>query len=627
MKYIKLFFVLLSVGILMSCEKENEDFGADFSISGYAQKGQFIKGATITAYALNDKLLATGESFPSVIKDDLGSFAISAEVTAPYLELKAEGYYFIENTGETSTSPIYLNALASSSQEKININLLTTLTSGRIKKLINEGKSFEVAKKQAERELINIFSFQPESVTLGFEEMNISEDGNSNAILLAVSCLIQEGRNAGEVQKIISDISSEFETKGNLSEKLLQDIFNEYRQVSISDVVRHLITYYNKNGIVDFKIPPFYAMLNKEYSSGFHVISMGENLSTDGYDTDVQGGIKEYYAISYNDFVVESDVDWITAETEELCTNLYMLKIKVSPSTEISGRTGHLHIKSKSGEILYTNTTNQRGNGQRIYIEIGANSPRTKAFNNGDKVNINGQDYELLFDSCFNKYYVDLPKTDNGYGISNVPEMVVAGKNGDVLCATFTYKSEIEEYIYDITEDTELTRISQANSYGASIETVGMGQIPCYAALKGMPGYDLPNPAQVSLKPSCSLITLRFRNENPTATVDIAKVELEFAPDGFLSGEITTCMYPDQAMYDPSYVIPKDEYNNKSNQVVVRNTNKDDKVAFLVHPQTIHTLKCVAYDSNGSQILQVMQDINLDINKGANLNFEFTVKK
>ena len=36
--------------------------------------------------------------------------------------------------------------------------------------------------------------------------------------------------------------------------------------------------------------------------------------------------------------------------------------------------------------------------------------------------------------------------------------MVVAGKNGDVLCATFTYKSEIEEYIYDITEDTELTR-------------------------------------------------------------------------------------------------------------------------------------------------------------------------
>lgn len=114
----------------------------------------------------NDKLLATGESFPSVIKDDLGSFAISAEVTAPYLELKAEGYYFIENTGETSTSPIYLNALASSSQEKININLLTTLTSGRIKKLINEGKSFEVAKNKQKENLLTFFHFSLKALRL-----------------------------------------------------------------------------------------------------------------------------------------------------------------------------------------------------------------------------------------------------------------------------------------------------------------------------------------------------------------------------------------------------------------------------------------------------------------------------
>lgn len=45
MKYIKLFFVLLSVGILMSCEKENEDLSSDFSISGYAQKGQLLNSS------------------------------------------------------------------------------------------------------------------------------------------------------------------------------------------------------------------------------------------------------------------------------------------------------------------------------------------------------------------------------------------------------------------------------------------------------------------------------------------------------------------------------------------------------------------------------------------------------
>ena len=390
MNFVKLIFTLLSIGILMSCEKENKDVISNASIAGYVQKGQFIKGSTISAYALNDKLIATGESFPSVIKDDLGSFAISAEVAAPYLELQAEGYYFVENTGETSTAPIYLNAIVNSLQKKVNINLLTTITSGRIKKLINDGQSFSSAKKQAEKEIMNIFSAYSKDVTIGFEEMNISEDGKSNAVLLAISCLIQEGRNAGEIQKLISDISSDLEADGDLSDKLLNDIFNKNRSVSIPDVVRNLITYYNNNGIDDFKIPPFYAILNKEYSSGFHIISLGDNLSTDGFDMDVQGGTKEYYAISYDNFVTESDVDWITAEITEVCTNLYKLTINVSPSTHVSGRTGHLYIKSKSGEILYTNTTNQRGNGQRIYIELKENSPRSKALTDEDKVNING---------------------------------------------------------------------------------------------------------------------------------------------------------------------------------------------------------------------------------------------
>lgn len=55
-------------------------------------------------------------------------------------------------------------------------------------------------------------------------------------------------------------------------------------------------------------------------------------------------------------------------------------------------------------------------------------SPRSKTLTDEDKVNINGKDYNLLFDNLSNMYYVDLPKTDEGYGISNMPEMVVAGK-------------------------------------------------------------------------------------------------------------------------------------------------------------------------------------------------------
>ena len=620
MNFVKLIFALLSIGILMSCEKENKDVISNASIAGYVQKGQFIKGSTISAYALNDKLIATGESFPSVIKDDLGSFAISAEVAAPYLELQAEGYYFVENTGETSTAPIYLNAIVNSLQKKVNINLLTTITSGRIKKLINDGQSFNSAKKQAEKEIMNIFSAYSKDVTIGFEEMNISEDGKSNAVLLAISCLIQEDRNAGEIQKLISDISSDLEADGNLSDKLLNDIFNENRSVSIPDVVRNLIKYYNNNGIDDFKIPPFYAILNKEYSSGFHIISLGDNLSTDGFDMDVQGGTKEYYAISYDNFVTESDVDWITAEIIEVCTNLYKLTINVSPSTHVSGRTGHLYIKSKSGEILYTNTTNQRGNGQRIYIELKENSPRSKTLTDEDKVNINGKDYNLLFDNLSNMYYVDLPKTDEGYGISNMPEMVVAGKNGDVLCATFTYDNEINEFISDDSDNITTTRIKK----DISISAVQSGKIPYYAALKGISGHELPNPAFAKLETACALLTLQFKQDN-SSIQDLEKIEIEINPDGFLAGEVTTCMYPDQSIFDPSYIVPETEYKNKSNKLTIHNINNDNKVSLLIHPQIIQYIKCTAYNTDGSQLFQIANNMNFELRKGTNANFTFTI--
>ena len=112
----------------------------------------------------------------------------------------------------------------------------------------------------------------------------------------------------------------------------------------------------------------FYALLNEEYTSGFHLID-AEQLSMEGYDTDVQGGTKEYHAIACEDFTVESDVDWITAEADQLCTNLYLLQIHVDSNPGLTERTGHVFVKSRHGESLYTNTTRQRGNGQRIYIE------------------------------------------------------------------------------------------------------------------------------------------------------------------------------------------------------------------------------------------------------------------
>lgn len=626
MKLKKLIYVLILVVVFVSCENDDNKVDlSDISIVGYAQKGQLIKGASITAYALNDKLTPTGESFPSIIKDDLGSFGISAEVSAPYLELKAEGYYFVENTGETSQAPIYLNALVSSSQKEVNINLLTTITSGRIKKLMNEGKPFGVAKVQAEKEAIDVFSMQSQNIEIGFEKMNISKDGNANAILLAASCLIQEGRSAGEIQHIISDISSEFETAGTLPDELIIEVFNQSKKISIPNIVENLMTFYQSKGLTDYKIPSFYAILNDEYSHGFHIINSPYVFVESIYNMEVNGGTKEYLAVSYEDFVTESNVDWITAEIIEICSNLYTLKINVAPNSEVYARTGYLQVKSRNGEILYSNKTIQRGNAQRIYIELKENTTRTRVIQEGDVVNINGNDYNLAFDGgeyLRGKYYVDLPKSDKGYGISNMPEMVTAGKNGDVLCATFTYNSEVNEFIHD---DNEVTGGTRNANYNTTIEGTQTSKIPCYAALKGTNDYELPNPAQVTLESVCALLTLQFKHKTLSSELTFAKLEVEFSNDGFLAGETTTCMYPDQVMFDPSYKVPETEYKNKSNKVIVNNINNDNKVSILVHPQKIKKIKCVAYDESNSPLFQIEENINFELQKGTNLSLAFDI--
>ena len=162
----KLFIPLWACLVIFACAKpeDNTDNTTDGTednpsiiaeeIHGFAQKGQLIKGSQITAYALGSDLIATGESFPAQISDDMGTFKIIGRTTAPIFELNAQGYYFVENTGEISTAPIYLQTVVNSGQTSVNLNLLTSLIAPRIKKLMSEGTLFKDAELQAQSELM-----------------------------------------------------------------------------------------------------------------------------------------------------------------------------------------------------------------------------------------------------------------------------------------------------------------------------------------------------------------------------------------------------------------------------------------------------------------------------------------
>lgn len=291
----------------------------------------------------------------------------------------------------------------------------------------------------------------------------------------------------------------------------------------------------------------------------------------------------------------------------------------------MSGRTGHLYVKSSNGDVLYTNKTTQRGNGQRIYMEIPYNS--TKSFAEGDKINVNGKDYSLSFDPYVEKYYVDLPKSAGGYGISNMPNFVVADANGDVLCATFTYKPDIQEFIPDNDASVDTRSTGESISFNTTVEEAQAEKNPCYVALKGTRSFELPNPAEAKLQTACSLISLLFKYESSSDTPKFSKLKVELSDDGFLSGEVTTCMYPDQSMYDPTYIVPETVYKNKSNILNINNTNNDNKVSFLAHPQYIRTIKCTAYDSEDKEVFKVETTLNQELKKGTNITYTFSIPR
>lgn len=186
-------------------------------VSGNVQKGPFINGASVTISELDSTLSPTGKTF-SAQTDNLGAFeAPNVQLASQYVELKADGYYYNEVAGSVSTSTITLYALVDlKDKSTININVLTHLERDRVKALIAKGYSFADAKKQAQKEILQIFEINKDSIA-DSETLDLSKDGEDNGILLAVSVILQGYRTEGEMSELLANIINDLEANGTLS--------------------------------------------------------------------------------------------------------------------------------------------------------------------------------------------------------------------------------------------------------------------------------------------------------------------------------------------------------------------------------------------------------------------------
>lgn len=208
---------------LTDCQKDNSNPSpTNQNVIGYAQKGPFINGSSVTVYDLQTNLSPTGKSFNAQITDNKGSFQLNdISLSSNYVALRADGFYFNEISGQPSTAQITLNALSDfTGKSGININLMTHLEKSRVEHLIKNGKSFSDSKAQAEQEILEIFSIQKSDIKSS-ESLNIAESGDDNGILLAISSILQAYRSESELTELLSNISQDISTDGVLSSDTL----------------------------------------------------------------------------------------------------------------------------------------------------------------------------------------------------------------------------------------------------------------------------------------------------------------------------------------------------------------------------------------------------------------------
>ena len=248
-----------------------------YSLTGNFEKGPFIIGSEITIQEFDDNLVSTGKTFHTETNSNVGNYNMDLILTEELVEVSADGYYFDEILGQLSNSKLRLSALANASvNENININILTHLSKKRIKTLVSDGKGFSVAKKQAEEEVQELFSFVSADWEINdFDRMSISEYGDNNSYLLLVSAIIQNiNMSTSQLSEYIERLAQDLSDNGVVNDNALVESINLSAQtINLSIVRTNLINRYSELG-ESLSLPDFELLLNRQ-----PVADAGEDLT------------------------------------------------------------------------------------------------------------------------------------------------------------------------------------------------------------------------------------------------------------------------------------------------------------------------------------------------------------
>ncbi len=270
------FWLILSVLWLWTCsgggdgESPTEPTGPNYvvnlsNLGGSAQKGPFNNGTSINVAELSNALAPTGKNYSSQITDNSGRFNVAqVQLESPYVELRANGYYFNEVSNQVSSGQLTLYAISNlSGKTSLNVNILTHLEKNRIINLMSGDNplTYAQAKLQAQEEVLNIFEYSranmPES-----ELLDISKSGSANAKLLAISAILQGDQTVGQMSELLANISTDITADGTIENTTIRNtLINNAANLDFEQIRSNLVARYASLG-VSATIPDFETEIN-----------------------------------------------------------------------------------------------------------------------------------------------------------------------------------------------------------------------------------------------------------------------------------------------------------------------------------------------------------------------------
>ena len=236
------------------------------SLTGQAQKGPFNNGTSINVAELSNTLSPTGRNFSSAITDNTGRFAVAnVQLESPFVELRANGFYFNEVSNNISDAQLTLYALSDlTNKSSLNVNILTHLEKNRMQVLMSgdNPKTFAQAKLQAQEEVLAIFDYSRANMPAS-ELLDISQGGAANAKLLAISAILQGDQTVGQMSELLANISTDLSADGTLDDSNLQSqLITNTQGLDVAKIRSNLSARFTALGITA-TIPDFATEINQ----------------------------------------------------------------------------------------------------------------------------------------------------------------------------------------------------------------------------------------------------------------------------------------------------------------------------------------------------------------------------